>query len=273
MAREIKITGKGSAVLERVLVIDPNAANTRLLADLLRNFSLCQTNWAQTDKRGLAMARDMDPQIIFVELKAEGVDGIQFTKALRRSDHAVRDVPVVIVTAEATAQAIMASRDAGVHEFLRRPFNMADLQKRIDAVALKKRDWVEAVAYVGPDRRRFNSADYSGPRKRRTDEGPPEMQRIGQALKIVKSALASIDTDPKQVYRALKAQADDLSVIAAANPALEALGVAAQGLRTYLVEAAKVGRLALEPLSACNAALLTAAPEEARPDHNSRKVA
>nr|6SFT_A Chain A, Two-component receiver protein CleD [Caulobacter vibrioides NA1000] len=33
----------------------------------------------------------------------------------------------------------------------------------------KPREWVEAVAYVGPDRRRFNSADYKGPRKRKAD--------------------------------------------------------------------------------------------------------
>ena len=273
MASEIKITGKGSPIVERVLIIDPNAANTRLLADLLRNFSLCQTHWAQTDKRGLAMARDLDPQIIFAELKADGVDGVAFTKALRRSDYTTRDVPVVVITAEPTAQAIMAARDAGVHEFLRRPFNMGDLQKRIDAVSLKKRDWVEAVAYIGPDRRRFNSADYSGPRKRRSDEGTPEMQRIGQALKIVKSALAAIDRDPKQVYRALKAQADDLAAIAAANPAHAALGAAARGLQAYLLEAAKVGRLTRGPIEEHNAALLAASPAEARPEDGPRKVA
>lgn len=273
MAAEIKIVGKGSALLERVLVIDPNAANTRLLADLLRNLSLCQVHWAQNDRRGLGMARDVDPQIIFVELKAEGVDGVDFTRKLRRSDYASRDAPVVVVTAEATAQGIIASRDAGVHEFLRRPFTMGDLQKRIDAVAVKKRDWVEAVEYIGPDRRRFNSADYSGPRKRRSDEGAPEMQRIGQALKIVKSAIASIESDPKQVWRALKAQAENLTLIANANPAHLQLGVAAKALSVYLEEAAKAGRLTRDGLNQCNDALLAAAPAEARPEAGPRKVA
>jgi two-component system, response regulator PdtaR len=271
VACEIKVTGKGTVVLERVLIVDPNPANTRLLADLLRNVSLCQVHWAQNEKRGLAMARDLDPQIIFAELKAPELDGLEFTRKLRRSDLTCRDAPVVVVTTEATAQSIMASRDAGVHEFLRRPFNMGDLQKRIDAVALKKRDWVEAVAYIGPDRRRFNSADYSGPRKRRSDEGTPEMQRIGQALKIVKSAIGAIERDPKQVWRALKAQADALRAIAHANPAHGSMGLAADGLHAYLDEALKAGRLSRESIEKHGAALLAAAPAEARPEDGPRQ--
>src|SRR5215217_8938999 len=59
--------------------------------------------------------------------------------------------------------------DAGVHEFLRKPFTSGDLLKRVENVALKPRTWIEAVGYVGPDRRRFNSGEYSGPTKRKSD--------------------------------------------------------------------------------------------------------
>jgi DNA-binding response OmpR family regulator len=270
LAADIKVIGKGQVVLERVLVVDPHAATARLLADLLRNGSLCQVNWGQNAQQGLTMARDLDPQIIFIELSAPNVDGVDFTRRLRRSDFSTRDVPVVGIATEPTTQAILGARDAGVHEFLRRPFNIADLQKRIDAVAIRKRDWVEAVSYVGPDRRRFNSADYQGPRKRRTDDGPPEIQRISQALKIVKSAMAAVESDPKQVWRALKAQADALRSVAQANPAHAALGQAAIGLNNYLDEALKAGRILREPIEMHCAPGTAAAPEAARPDHRTR---
>ena len=52
---------------------------------------------------------------------------------------------------------------------MRKPFTIKDLERRLEAVTLKPRDWVEAVQYVGPDRRRFNSAEYKGPRKRKAD--------------------------------------------------------------------------------------------------------
>ena len=38
---------------------------------------------------------------------------------------------------------------------MRKPFTIGDLERRLEAVTLKPRDWVEAVQYVGPDRRRF----------------------------------------------------------------------------------------------------------------------
>ena len=72
-----------------------------------------------------------------------------------------------MVTAEATAAAILAARHAaGVHEFLRKPYTIKDVMRRLDAAILRQREWIEAVSYIGPDRRRFNSGDYVGPRKR-----------------------------------------------------------------------------------------------------------
>jgi hypothetical protein len=48
------------------------------------------------------------------------------------------------------AGAILAARDAGVHEFLRKPYSMKDLVRRLEAVTLRDRDWVEGVGYIGP---------------------------------------------------------------------------------------------------------------------------
>jgi DNA-binding response OmpR family regulator len=243
------------------------------MADLLRNGGPVQVQHAVNDQRGFVIARDMDPQIIFVELSAAGVDGLDFTRRLRRSDFTCRDTPVVMITGNATAAGIMAARDAGVHEFLRRPFTMGDLQKRIDAVSLKKRDWVEAVANVGPDRRRFNSADYSGPLKRGSDDAEPELQRISQALKIVKSAIGAVENDPKQVFRALKVQADTLTAIAQFNAELAPLGAAAAAMQLYLGEALKAGRLAKDRVEFHGKAMIAAAPAQAQPQPRSAQAA
>jgi CheY-like chemotaxis protein len=270
VASEIKISSKGVPQVERALVVDPVQANARLIADILRNSGPTQVQYAANDQRGLLLARDSDPQIIFIELSAAGVDGLDFTRRLRRSDFTCREVPVVMVTGAATAAGIMAARDAGVHEFLRRPFTMGDLQKRVDAVALRKRDWIEAVAYVGPDRRRFNSADYTGPRKRGSDKAAPEMQRINQALKIVRSAIGAVETDPKQVFRALKAQADTLAAISLSNPDLKALGAATAGMHRYLAEALKAGRLTREMVELHGQAMIAAGPSDDQAQKNAQ---
>ncbi len=198
-----------AAKVQRVMVVDPNPATARLLAEHMRPLG-AQVFAAPTAEKGYAMARATDPQLIFVEHGQSGLDGLAFTKKIRRSDMVCREAPVIMCTAEATAEAIYGARDAGVHEFMRKPFNLGDLERRLEAVALKPRDWIEAVAYVGPDRRRFNSADYKGPRKRKADGAGTPAARLSQALRIVKSAATALDTDPAQARRALAAQAVEL---------------------------------------------------------------
>jgi two-component system, response regulator PdtaR len=208
---DAKIIQQMAPMLQRVLIVDPQTDNARLLGELIRTIVRCQAWAAPTTDKALKLAATIAPDVIFVELAAERLDGIEFTAKLRRSALACRQAPVIIVTSQATAAAILAARDAGVHEFLRRPFTVKDLLRRLEAITLRPRDWIEAVDYVGPDRRRFNSGDYSGPLKRRSDApSTPDAARTAQALKIVRSAIAAVQKDPAQALRALQTQGLEL---------------------------------------------------------------
>lgn len=221
---------KIAARIERVLIVDPQAQSARLLGDLLRADLACEVFTASSVDSAYAIASSQEPNLIFVEHPSVGIDGYALTRKIRRSELACRMAPVIMVTAEATAAAILTARDAGLHEFLRKPYTAGDLQRRLEAVTLKPRDWVEAVQYIGPDRRRFNSADYSGPRKRRNDaDRGSDLSRMVQALKIVRSAATCLDSDLMQVRRALMAQAIELKRNPAAPPALKVLASSVGG--------------------------------------------
>ncbi len=194
--------------LQRVLIADPSAQSARFLNELMRDVSRAQVWVAPTVDRAMKQAVICEPQIIFTGFLPEGIDGLHFTRQLRRSQLACRQAPVIMATSEATATAILAARDAGVHEFLRKPFSLKDLLRRLEAVTLRSRDWVEGVGYIGPDRRRFNSGDYTGPLKRGSDiRESPDEAKLQQALKILRVAAASIEKDPQQAIRAMLAQA------------------------------------------------------------------
>lgn len=234
MLDEAKLFSRLTPHLERVLIVDPTPVGVKLLSELLRTITGSATQiWtAPTDGKAMQLAQMIDPQLIFVEHSAPGLDGMRLTKMLRRSDFRCRQAPIIMVTGEATAQAILGARDAGVHEFLRKPYTMKDLLRRLEAVSLKPRDWVEAVHYVGPDRRRFNSAEYTGPKKRKSDNSiPVEQQRILQALKIVRAAAGSLKSDWAQARRALLVQAAELQKVGqqVGNAGLAAAAVAMAG--------------------------------------------
>jgi DNA-binding response OmpR family regulator len=183
------------------------------------------------------------PQLVFLSHAPPLLHASQFTRDLRRSDLPARKTPVVMLAADPTQSQITAARDAGVHEVLRKPFTLADLMLRVDTVLKKQRDWVEGVGYVGPDRRRFNSALLAGQRRRRRDKEvlSPENARVGQALKIMKAALEAIESDPRQALRALRAQAEELQEAAVAMADYSMAG-AAKTLKTYLETAVERGR-------------------------------
>ena len=202
------------ALMQRVLIIDPQPASAKLLFDLLRNIGPCQIWTAADPGRGLELARTAEPQLVFVE-HGEELDGIGFARTLRRSYLAARKAAVVVVSAQATAAAIIGARDAGAHEFLRRPFTVNDLTRRLETIARRPREWVEGIDYIGPDRRRFNAGDYAGPLRRRVDHArTPDEARVVQALRNLKAAVAALDRDPRQALRSMQVQADTLGCIA-----------------------------------------------------------
>ncbi|MBU1378898.1 MAG: response regulator [Alphaproteobacteria bacterium] len=201
--------------LKRILIADPQPASARMFSELMRDIAHSHVWIASNTERAEKIAETCDPQIIVIELGDERVDGLGFTRKIRRSTWACRKAPIITITGSATAGMILAARDSGVHEFLRKPYSMKDLLKRLEAVTLRERDWVEGVGYIGPDRRRFNSGDYAGALKRKTDGSEtPFQQKINQALKIIRAAVAAADTDPQQAMRAMLAQATTLQSIA-----------------------------------------------------------
>jgi CheY-like chemotaxis protein len=219
--------------VQRILVVEPVAASARLLSDLLKGVGGKDIHIVQTGAQALAGCKLIEPQVIFTEV-GPSQDGLEFVRQLRRSSLACREAPVIVVTAQATAAVIVAARNAGVHEFLRKPYAARDLNRRLDAAILHARDWIEGVGYVGPDRRRFNSADYAGPRKRRADlAAKSQAERLDQTLKIAKSAIAALETDPAQALRSLQVQTSELKALAAAGPDPK-LAAAASKLQTVL---------------------------------------
>ena len=251
---------------ERALVVDPVAANAKMLANVLRGLNpSCQVYGAQSNAHAMALAREVNPDLICVESTGPEIDGLAFAKALRRSDLACREAAMIMISSEATAALILGARDVGIHEFQRRPYGLGDLQKRIDAVSGKPRDWIEAIHYIGPDRRRFNSAEYGGPRKRRTD-GNVKTQKVNQALRIVQSAAGVIESDPVQALRALSTQMRILIEASAGQEKLRKLGLVASHFQTYLSGPTVRERgLSKDQVETFAANLMQVTPPEMRP--------
>ena len=237
--------------IRRIVIADPNPASARLLMDILKGIGSREVFIESDEERALELLRDVEPGVIFTERRGETLNGETLTRRLRRSSMSCRAAPVIMVTGDATASSIKGARDAGVHEFLRKPFTAGDLFKRIENVALKSRPWIEAVGYVGPDRRRFNSGEYAGSRKRKGDaaSGEKTVDAKTQALRILAAALAQFNDDPAQAARAAKQQVETLKALAAKSGDI-GLAIATNALDGYLSGAAVTKDGLAQPIGA-----------------------
>jgi CheY-like chemotaxis protein len=108
---------------ERVLVIDDNAVNRRLVQVLLlsRGYDVCEAASA-TD--AFAMLKEKPPQVILMDLRLPGMDGLTATRALK-ADPATRDIPIVAVTSYAMKGDEEKARKAGCCAYVTKPLDKA----------------------------------------------------------------------------------------------------------------------------------------------------
>lgn len=96
-----------------------------------------------------------DYDLILCDWKLPGMNGIEFTKKLRNFEKTnKRFTPLIMVTGKAHADDVKEARDAGVTEYMIKPFTVMALSEKIRSILEKPRGFVISDVYAGPDRRR-----------------------------------------------------------------------------------------------------------------------
>lgn len=156
-------------LVSRVVILDAHLHGARLLGDIIKQLGSREVVIETDGDLAMETVRSIEPTLIFTELSA-GLDGVSFVRALRRSTLGCRQAPVIMLAAEPTASRIRQARDAGVHEFVRKPYASAEIVRRIEGLVQRPRGWLENRHYVGPDRRRFSAESVHVPKRRRSDQ-------------------------------------------------------------------------------------------------------
>ena len=95
---------------------------------------------------GLEMARQHRPDLILLDLHLPDLRGNEVLEHLR-NDALTRHIPVVIVSADATARQIQRLKAAGAQNYLTKPLDISELFRVIDeSLRDQDREWEPAVA-------------------------------------------------------------------------------------------------------------------------------
>lgn len=126
--------------------------------------------------RAYELFKAHQPDLIICDWQMKPMNGLDLVKTIRRDRQSImRSVPIIMVTGYASEDYVKRARDAGVNEFLVKPFTAEALASRIGAIIEKPRSYVESMNYFGPDRRRkMMTRVYHGPLRRHGDDADEE---------------------------------------------------------------------------------------------------
>ena len=118
----------------KILYVEDNAANARLLAKYLALKSGIALLEAPTGEAGVALAREQRPDLVLMDINLPRMSGVEALAALR-ADPDTAGIAVVAVSADALPDKIRAALAAGFDDYLTKPIDF----RRLDAVLERHR--------------------------------------------------------------------------------------------------------------------------------------
>jgi len=132
MEREVpvqEVIGQGSLQVSgerRILYVEDNPSNTRLMEQVFRRFSNLHLETANEAFFGLYKARTSSPDLIILDINLPGMDGYEALSVLQR-DPLTQAIPVIALSANAMPDDIAKGEKAGFAEYLTKPLDVERL--------------------------------------------------------------------------------------------------------------------------------------------------
>jgi signal transduction histidine kinase/ActR/RegA family two-component response regulator len=117
----------------RILLVEDNAVNQMLAMSMLRKLG-ASAELAQDGQECVDKVRSGDYDLVLMDIQMPRMDGVAATRAIRQIT-GIRQPRIVALTANAMDSDRQACLDAGMEDFLSKPFQVTDLQDRLETAA------------------------------------------------------------------------------------------------------------------------------------------
>ncbi len=123
---------RGDSLHKRILIVEDEAAIRDMVAFALRKDGMLPVHAADAREAQHAIAAQV-PDLILLDWMLPGMSGIEFARRLRREE-LTREVPIIMLTARGEESDRVGGLDAGVDDYVVKPFSTRELMARIRAV-------------------------------------------------------------------------------------------------------------------------------------------
>ncbi|MCO4756740.1 chemotaxis response regulator CheY [Pontibacterium sp.] len=117
----------------KILVVDDFSTMRRIIKNLLKELGLTNVVEADDGATALPILKQGGIEFLITDWNMPNMTGIELIKHVR-SDPNLSNIPVLMVTAEAKREQIIAAAQAGVNGYVVKPFTAVTLKEKIDKI-------------------------------------------------------------------------------------------------------------------------------------------
>jgi len=122
-----------SVTATQVLIVDDYATMRRILRNLLDQIGFKNVTEASDGADALSKLRAGTFGMVISDWNMEPMTGLQLLQEVRK-DGKLKDTPFIMVTAESKTENVVTAKQAGVNNYIVKPFNAATLKQKIESV-------------------------------------------------------------------------------------------------------------------------------------------
>ena len=116
-----------------ILIVDDYKTMLRIIRNLLKQLGFDNVDEAMDGSSALQLLRGKTYGLIISDWNMEPMTGLQLLKEVR-SDANLKQIPFIMVTAESKTENVVAAKEAGVTNYIVKPFNAETLKTKLQAV-------------------------------------------------------------------------------------------------------------------------------------------
>lgn len=117
----------------KILIVDDFSTMRRIIKNLLRDLGYNNTSEADDGSSALPMLQNGNYDFLVTDWNMPNMPGIELLRAVR-ADERLKNLPVLMVTAEAKREQIVEAAQAGVNGYIIKPFTAETLKEKIDKI-------------------------------------------------------------------------------------------------------------------------------------------
>tara|TARA_R100000353_G_C6348171_1_gene152505 strand:- start:55 stop:441 length:387 start_codon:yes stop_codon:yes gene_type:complete len=116
-----------------ILVVDDFPTMRRIVRSLLKELGFTNVEEAEDGQEALCKLKSGEFEFVVSDWNMPNLDGLEMLKQIR-ADEAMKALPVLMVTAEAKKENIVAAAQAGANGYIVKPFTAATLEEKLNKI-------------------------------------------------------------------------------------------------------------------------------------------